>query len=417
MKGDSNASGKKIVFLNRYFFPDQSATSQILSYVGFSLAKKNLHIHVLCSRQRYDIPQANLPACEKLDGVMVHRIWTSRFGRDRLLGRALDYITFYIWAAWKLLALLRRGDVVVAMTDPPLISIVAMVAATLKGAHLVNWLQDIFPEVATRLGNNPLPPSADRMVRWLRNATLRHAEINVVLGARMSELLRQFGISPAQISIIENWAHFDAGPPRTTADSALRVSLGLREKFVVGYSGNLGRAHDFRTALEAATLLSAEREIVFLMIGGGVGMKALKQAAEQRGAGNFCFLPYQPQESLADSLAAADVHWVSLQPSLEGLIVPSKVYGILAAARPVIFIGDREGEVARLLDYSAAGLNVAPGDARELARQIMRLKVDQVERAQMGRNGLATYRENFTPERALARWLEILEPLVAAACS
>jgi glycosyltransferase involved in cell wall biosynthesis len=139
-------------------------------------------------------------------------------------------------------------------------------------------------------------------------------------------------------------------------------------------------------------------------------MKALKQAAAERGAGNFCFLPYQPQESLPDSLAAADVHWVSLQPSLEGLIVPSKVYGILAAARPVIFIGDRDGEVARLIESGAAGLSVTPGDAQELARRILRLKADDDERGRMGRNGLALYRNNFTPERALARWLEILEP-------
>jgi glycosyltransferase involved in cell wall biosynthesis len=410
MNGGSSASGKKIVFLNRYFFPDQSATSQILSYLSFALAKNHLPIHVLCSRQGYDLPQANLPAREQLDGVQVHRIWTSHFGRDRLLGRALDYITFYICAGWKLLGLLRRGDVVVAMTDPPLISIVAMFAAKLKRAHLVNWLQDIFPEVASRLDSNPLPRSVDRMVRWLRNATLRHADINVVLGARMGELLQQSGIPTNRIRIIENWAHFEAGAPKTTAASALRASLGFGEKFIVGYSGNLGRAHDFRTVLEAASLLTAEREIVFLMIGSGAGMKALKQAAAERGAGNFCFLPYQPQESLPDSLAAADVHWVSLQPSLEGLIVPSKVYGILAAARPVIFIGDRDGEVARLIESGAAGLSVTPGDAQELARRILRLKADDDERGRMGRNGLALYRNNFTPERALARWLEILEP-------
>src|SRR5579863_9044773 len=147
----------KVVFVNRYFFPDQSASSQMLSDLSFGLAQRGFSIHVICSRQLYDNARAALPPLEAIDGVTVHRGWTTRFGRDRLVGRALDYISFYLSSAWILAKILKRGDTAVAKTDPPLISIVAMAAAKAKGAHLVNWLQDIFPEVASRLGNNPLP--------------------------------------------------------------------------------------------------------------------------------------------------------------------------------------------------------------------------------------------------------------------
>ncbi len=408
MTSSRPARRPKVVFINRYFFPDQSATSQMLSDLSFGLARRGYIVQVICSRQRYDHPRANLPAREAVNGVIVRRVWSTRFGRDRLLGRAIDYLSFYLSSACVLLRVLNRGDTVVAKTDPPLISIVAMAAAKARGARLLNWLQDIFPEVASHLGNNPLPKKLDELLRRLRNSTLHAADMNVVLGARMREFLEQQGISAAKTCVIENWADADARAPSAAAQSELRAQLGLAGKFVVGYSGNLGRAHEFQTLLEAADLLSTDKDITFLMIGGGVGMLALKEAVMRRGLGNFQFLPYQPRASLSDSMASADVHWMSLLPPLEGLIVPSKLYGILAAGRPVIFVGDPNGEVARLIGAAQAGLAVAVGDAQGLRRGIVELKSDYGRRESMGQNGYRLYLDKFTPQRALARWSDIL---------
>ena len=293
------------------------------------------------------------------------------------------------------------------MTDPPLISIFAMAVAKTRKARLINWLQDIFPEVASELGNNPLPRWFDRAVREIRNSTLHAACANVVLGERMREFLERTGVPAAKISVIENWA--DDNPETVAgAQSRLRTRLALAGNFVVGYSGNLGRAHEFQTLLDAAALLGADNNITFLMIGGGAGMTALRQAVGRRGLSNFQFVPYQPRSSLFDSLAAADVHWVSLLPALEGLIVPSKLYGILAAGRAVIFIGAADGEIARVIESAQAGVTVAVGDAGELVRQISELKSNSSLRKSMGCNGLKLHREKFTPQRALARWGEIL---------
>jgi colanic acid biosynthesis glycosyl transferase WcaI len=408
MTSVTQASRSKIVFVNRYFFPDQSATSQMLSDLAFGLTQRGYVIHILCSRLRYDQPEANLVAREIVDGVTVQRAWTTRFGRDRLAGRALDYITFYISSAWILLKILKHGDTVVAKTDPPLISIVAMAAARLKGARLLNWLQDIFPEVASHLGYNPLPKRIDGLLRRIRNSTLRAADMNIVLGGRMREFLERLGIPSAKICVIENWADGDPQAARVAANSMLRTQLGLAGKFVVGYSGNLGRAHEFQTLLDAASHLNVDKDVVFLMIGGGAGMVALKDAVTRRGLSNFLFLPYQPRASLTDSMAAADVHWVSLLPSLEGLIVPSKLYGILAAGRPIIFIGDEDGEAARLIRAAHVGYVVAVGNAHELKRRIAELKVDSGRRESLGENGFRLYRDHFTPHRALAGWCDIL---------
>jgi colanic acid biosynthesis glycosyl transferase WcaI len=404
------ANRKTVVFVNRYFFPDQAATSQLLTDLAIALAAAGLNVAVVCSRQRYDDAKADLVARESINGVEVHRVWTTRFGRDRLLGRAVDYASFYGACFCALLRLLKRGDIVVAKTDPPLISIVAMAAAALKGAELINWLQDIFPEVASLLAANPLPRPLDAVLRRCRDSSLRAARLNVVLGDRMRERLRRSGIPSERIEVIENWAELDPDKPKPVARSALRAQLGLLNHFVVGYSGNLGRAHEFRTLLGAAERLRTHVDIVFLMIGGGAGMRQLIEAVGALGLRNFRFLPYQPRVVLADALAAADMHWVSLLPALEGLIVPSKFYGVLAAARPVLFIGDLEGELSREIRSCGCGTAAAIADVTEVSRVILAWKSDPTLRDRMGRDGYQSYQERFSAPRAFAQWSRILTP-------
>src|SRR5882724_4124885 len=148
----------KLVFVNRYFAPDESATSRMLSDLAFRLAGHGVSVSIVTSRQRYENSRASLPPYEELGNVHVHRVPTATQGRARLAGRALDYASFHAAAALKLLHLLSRGDVVVAKTDPPLISIAVSRVASWKGALLVNWLQDLFPEVASAVAPNLLPP-------------------------------------------------------------------------------------------------------------------------------------------------------------------------------------------------------------------------------------------------------------------
>jgi colanic acid biosynthesis glycosyl transferase WcaI len=217
----------RVVFVNRYFYPDLSATSQMLSDLAWRLIQQGIEVHVVCSDRLYDHPGNKLPAEETIRGVHVHRAWTSHFGRKRLQGRALDYASFYLMGSAKLFRLLRRGDTVVAKTDPPLISIVAAVIAKLRGARLVNWLQDVFPEVASHLGANPLPPWLDNRLKKLRDYSLSAALTNVVLGTRMREHLEARNIPLERIRIIENWADGDAVTPKPIESCELRAQLGI----------------------------------------------------------------------------------------------------------------------------------------------------------------------------------------------
>ena len=141
----------RIIFINRYFHPDHSATSQILSDLAFALGKRGKLICVITSRQLYDAPEIRLPGRETISNVVVYRVWTSRFGQHNLVGRAIDYLTFYLSAAWTLWKVSRRGDIIVAKTDPPMLSVVTAPIARMRRANLVNWLQDLFPEVLEAL--------------------------------------------------------------------------------------------------------------------------------------------------------------------------------------------------------------------------------------------------------------------------
>jgi colanic acid biosynthesis glycosyl transferase WcaI len=370
----------RIVFVNRYFHPDHSATSQMVSDLAFHLAARGHDVEAIASCQRYDDPSARLAPHETVGGVRITRVATTRFGRTFLGGRAIDYLTFY-FTAW--LALLTRRGIVVTMTDPPLMSIVAMFAARRR----VNWIQDLFPEVAEALGvlrgAGPL--------RALRDLSLRTARANVVLGERMAERV------PHRAIVQHNWA-----------DGALRpIAREHDNTFVVGYSGNLGRAHDFATITGAMRLLADEPSIRFVITGGGAQLDSVKEATN--GLANVSFRPYQPRELLSESLSSADVHLASLQPELEGLIVPSKIYGILAVARPAIFIGAANGEVGNMLTKNDCGVVVAPGDSAALARDIRELASDPSRAAEMGRRGQALYESRFAPPIAFANWERILE--------
>lgn len=363
----------RVVFVNRYFHPDHSATSQIASDLAFHLAGQGWSVEAITSRQRYDDARAGLRS-ESVRGVRIVRVWSTRFGRAGLAGRAVDYATFYTSAFF---ALLRRRDaVVVAMTDPPLLSVLAAIASR----RVVNWIQDLFPEIAQSLGIR-----VPDLVRRLRDWSLRRARTNVVLGERMAARV------PKSV-VIHNWA-----------DAALEPAGRLRAgPYIVGYSGNLGRAHDVDTVLGAIRMLP---DVRFVFTGGGARLEAIRNA----GATNVELRPYVAREQLSESLSSVDAHLVSLQASLEGLIVPSKFYGALAVARPVLFVGARDGELARIIDEHRCGVVIEPGDAEGLARAIQHLAANREEAEAMGRRGRVLYLSRFAPAHAFAAWERVLQ--------
>ena len=400
----------RLFFINRYFHPDHSATSQILSDLAFHLAGLGREVHIVTSQQRYEDPKSRLPPREIVQGVHVHRVATTHFGRSALIGRAIDYFSFYMSAWRELNRLLAVDDIVVAKTDPPLVSIVAMLAAQRRGAHLVNWLQDIYPEVAANLGLSVFHGPLGGALSYVRDKTLKMAVANVVVGERMREQLVSRGIPANNIDVIHNWSDDEQISAIEPDNNPLRRQWQLDGKFVVGYSGNLGRAHEFDTVLEASELLRHDPRIVFAFIGGGQRVDELTRIVHARGLDHmFRFIPYQDRELLKYSLAVPNVHWISLKPAVEGMIVPSKFYGIAAAGRPIIAITSADGEIARLVREYECGLIVEPGQAKALAQAILTLSADPSSVTCMGARARAMLDERFTRRHAYQQWRDVLD--------
>lgn len=393
----------KIVFFHRFFFPDTSATSQILSDLAFHLAARGREVHVVTGRTS----EGDAPL-EIVRGVVIHRVADAMPGPHGLLERSMAYAHFVREARNAAVRLLSRGDTAVIKTDPPMSSAAFGPLAVKRGARMVAWLQDIFPEIAIEYGIPGMRAAAPMLKRW-RDRSLALAESVIVIGDRMAQHVRALGcVPPERLHVVHNWADGGAVVPIARDGNRLRHEWKLDGRFVVAYSGNLGRVHEFETILQAASRLRAETGLRFLFIGRGPRLEEVQARVALEGLPNVEFRPHQPRSRLPESLGAADVHLSVLPARFEGLVVPSKVYGVMAAGRPTIFVGDVAGETAHILRLAEAGVTVGSGDPAHLASEIARLKDDIPERKRMGANARAAFEAHYNMPLALARWEAIL---------
>ena len=405
MKGNANSTVARVIIVNRYFAPDHSATSQLASDLAQYLAGRGVEVMAITSRQRYEDAAAGLPATENIGGVHVRRVWTTVFGRQGLFGRAFDYLSFYVSASWRLWRETAVRAVVVVMTDPPLISIAAYWVARRRGAPLVIWTQDLFPEVAEQLGVMRSGRMANLMRRW-RDRALCGAAQNVVIGERMAEIVSAV-TNVAPVVVIPNWALEEIEVADSTVNP-LRAAWNLGAAFVVGYSGNMGRAHRLDVLIDAAECLRDKPQIVFLLVGSGAQREALEAEVRKRNLSNVIFKPYQARENLRNSLTVADIHIVSLDSRLEGLIVPSKFVGVIAVGRPILCLGDSAGELGQLTRESGCGIVLAEDSPATLAAAIVALAADRAEVARMGERARTLWQSRFRRSAAHAAWYEIV---------
>jgi glycosyltransferase involved in cell wall biosynthesis len=239
--------------------------------------------------------------------------------------------------------------------------------------------------------------------------SLKAATTNVVLGQLPARLVLSRGVPTGAVTIIHNWSNEDEIVPIAHADNTLRQAWGLSDKFVVGYSGNLGRTHEFLTILSVSERFKNDDRIVFLVIGGGHQNDGLAHEVRSRGLErSYLFAPYQDAGALKYSLGVPDVHWVSLRPRFEGLIVPSKFYGIAAAGRPMISIGSKKGELGRLVEEHQCGFAIEEGDVDSLESAITLLSRDPDLCAKMGHRARSMLDHHFTRRQAFDYWQTLI---------
>jgi colanic acid biosynthesis glycosyl transferase WcaI len=399
----------RLLILNQFFYPDHSATSQLMTDLAESLVGQGFEVTALSGRGRYN-GGGRLDAREDYKGVHVERAWATSFGKGSVVGRLADYFTFYLGAAWKLLAL-PRHDVVMALTTPPLISLLALLACRLKGMRLAALVQDVYPDVGVALGTFSQRSLATRLLDRLNRFVLKRADRVIVLGECMRERIAA-KVGPegeGRIDVIHNWADGEKIRPLAEDEcNPFAEEHGLAGRFVVEFSGNLGRVNDFDTPLEAARLLKGREDVVFLFIGDGAKAAEIMEYVHRHELANVRLLPYQPRGNLLYSLAAGDAHLVTLAEGLAGLSVPSKTYGILAAGRPLLFVGDPRSDVARLVAEHRCGEVIPTGDADGLARVVAAWADDPASAAALGRRARELFMRSFDRPHAVNAYTESL---------
>ena len=369
----------RVIFVNRFYWPETPATGQLLSDLAEGLARQGWEVTVITSAPR------GLASTETHAGVSIRRIPSAdRTATTSLVAKARDFLRFHLGAATELWRRAGRDTIVVALTDPPLLGVTCALIARLRHAALVHWVHDIYPELAITL-------AAQQWARVLlpaRNAAWRAADGCTALGYDMAERIRAAGVLPNALQVIPNWAPRGVAPVAEESIRARRLAWGLDDFCVVMYAGNLGRVHDLDPLLEVATHTSEDSRLCFVFVGGGPRQADLQAAAAKRGLRNVRFLPAQPREELAVVLGVGDIHVVTLLPSCATLVFPSKLYGAAAAGRPIMFLGPVDSEPARVVRAAGCGVTLATDDPKGVAEQLRQLAEDAPRRAVLGEAAL-----------------------------
>jgi glycosyltransferase involved in cell wall biosynthesis len=406
-----------IAFFNRSFHPDTAATGQLLTELCQGLVERQgCRVSVVAGVPLITAGGGTgaggaglLLQRERHRGIEILRARGTRFSKRRFAGRFSNYVSYFLSACYAGLRL-DRPDVVVACTDPPIIGLAGYLAARRFGVPFVMSYRDIFPEVA-RLLEDFQSESVNRVLQGVNCFLVRRADRVVALGATMRQrLIEGKGADPAKTLIIPDWADCAEIVPGPKANP-FSVANGLTEKFVVMHSGNIGLSQSLETLVDAAARLREYPEIEVVFVGEGVKKAGLMDRARALELGNVRFLPYQPVEKLTESFAAADVFVVSLKVGMAGYIVPSKLYGILAAGRPYVAAVEEASEVTGITAKYDCGLLARPGDAGDLADKILVLYRDRERARQLGANARQAALE-FDRPRQIQRYHELFSTLV-----
>lgn len=395
----------RIIILNQYFYPDHSATSQLMTDLAESLVERGIAVTALAGRGRYNGGEKLAPY-EQYQGVKIERAWATSFGKRNLIGRLTDYLSFYLGASWKLLRL-PKHHIIMTLTTPPLIGLVALLIGRMRGMRVIALVQDVYPDVAVALGALKANSLMTRLLDRLNRFVLRGTDRVIVLGECMRQLITEkMGQDKhSRIDVIHNWADGAEIKPTSDQQNPFTAEHDLSNKFVVLFSGNLGHVNEFATTLEAALLLRKRSDIAFLFVGEGAKRAEISTFIDKHQLMNIGLLPYQPRHLLCHSLSAGDALLVTLAEGLAGLSVPSKTYAILAAGRPVLFVGDLQSDAARIVKENDCGAVVASGESERLAQIISAWAADKTHLAEMGARARALFEAQFCREIAVTAYL------------
>lgn len=393
-----------MLLLNLYYPPDSSATAKMAETVVEALAA-NHDVTILCGRPSYDPAERRtwrLAQTENIGRVRIIRVGSTDYPRAHMKKRVLNYLTYVFLAVPQ--ALFLNCDVILAMTDPPFEGIVGASVALLKGKPYVYNIRDMYPDMAVG-GSIVKPGVLSRLWEKLHRWALRRATRVVVLGEDMRNRILAKSVDPARVVVVRDGTELPSSSASSALDATVIQAIRGNFRFVLVHAGNLGFYGAWDTLLAAAEQLN-KNGVGLVFVGDGAERERLQAAATT--IPNVRFLPFFPGSKIPSVLAAADAHIITVKRGLEGVVVPSKMYGILAAGKPIMALAPRECDVVSIGEAKGFSVSADPGDPAEFARAVQQLVRDPERVRRMGQAAFAAAAE-YQRSRELGKLVKLIE--------
>lgn len=398
-----------IRIISQSFYPDIVATGELLHELAVKLScGHGIEVDVLTAQPSF-VKKERLTKKELCSGVKIRRLSISYFDKNKLTGKILNSWIFFFRALLNI-TFSRKVDWLLIPTSPPLLPFVGTFAKLIKRQKYIYLMHDVYPEIASKLGY--IKHKGWVYYGWdiLSKISLKFADKIIVLSDDMKEGLLGWvkDLDESKISVIHNWADEDNLKIISRENNHFLDEFRIRDKFIIEYSGNMGRIHEFDTILNAAKELKENKDILFLFIGAGGKKPYIKKFVEENYLDNVILLPYQNRENLEYSLGMADIHLLSLQEGYKHLAAPSKLYGILASGRPVAFVGESDCYIRKLLEENNCGFQVDIGNFKKLVQKIIEIKNSKDLQEILGKNSRQLFERSFTLDIITNKILKIL---------
>jgi colanic acid biosynthesis glycosyl transferase WcaI len=398
--------------VSELYYPEQTSTGYFLTRIAEALVE-NYRVCVLCSQPTYSSRGRGAPSNEFHNGVCIHRCWSTTFNKDNLPLRILNIVTITVSVFLNGLRRFHGSDCVIVVTNPPLLPFAVLIASYLRRAKCCLIIHDVYPEVLVATGFAKPESLTVRAISWLTHQLYKRMAGIIVLGRDMAALAqKKLNAIEIPIHIIPNWADTDFIGPYNRWNHPLLEALGLTDRFIVQYSGNIGRTHGIEQLVACVEQLSDNPAVHFLFIGFGRKAPWLAQRVRELGLSNITIMDYRPRAELPVSLTACDVSIISLIEGMAGVSVPSRLYNIMSAGKPIIAVADSDSELAFVVSEEGIGWVVPQGDAEGLQMAILEAKANPTRLEQMGRRARRAAETKYSFERVKKAYTE----MVASIC-
>jgi glycosyltransferase involved in cell wall biosynthesis len=374
----------RLWIITELYYPEGASTGHFLTRIAEGLAR-DCRVHVLCGQPSYLARGLRAPTWEHRNGVRIQRCAGTTWDRRSLLLRVCNLLSLslsiFVQSFWRL----RARDVALVVTTPPLLPFVVAVACRLKRAKCIVLVHDVYPEVVIASGLIPPAGIIAGVLHDISDRLFQAVDGIIVIGRDMKELiLKKLRGRPNPVDVIPHWADLEEVRPIPRSENELMGEILPPGKFVIQYSGNMGRTHGLECLLEAANRLASQEEIHFLFVGSGGKKRLVEEVIRSGGGKNITLLDHQPRHDLSQSLSIGDVAILAFVPGMCGVSVPSRLYNIMAAGKALIAVADEESEVAQVVREERIGWVVSPEHSERLAEVVLEAFSNRKELEEMG---------------------------------